>query len=117
MKRLQLFLMTLLMLLGSTSLRAAEMYAVLNNNTLTFYYDNSKSSRTGTKYSMNKTGNAPSWYNNTSITGVVFDASFAGARPTTCYGWFYGLEGLKTITGIGNLNTSNVESMYSMFNK
>ncbi|MBO6027392.1 MAG: BspA family leucine-rich repeat surface protein, partial [Bacteroidales bacterium] len=94
-----------------------EMYAVLNNNTLTFYCDNSKSSRTGTKYSMNVTGNAPKWYNNTSITGVVFDASFAGARPTTCYGWFYGLEGQKTITGIGNLNTSNVESMYSMFNK
>ncbi|MBP5386710.1 MAG: hypothetical protein J6Y97_04895, partial [Prevotella sp.] len=67
MKRLQLFLMALLMLLGSMPSMAVEMYAVLNNNTLTFYYDNSKSSRTGTKYSMNVTGNAPKWYNNTSI--------------------------------------------------
>ena len=117
MKRLQLFLMTLLMLLGSTASRAVEMYAVLNNNTLTFYYDNSKASRTGTKYNMNKTGNAPNWYNKTSITEVVFDASFADAKPTTCYGWFYGLEGLKTITGIGNLNTEKVESMYAMFHK
>ena len=116
MKRLQLFLMAILMLLGSTASRAAEMYAVLSGSTLTFYYDDSKASRTGSKYSMNSGASAPGWAQKTTITSVVFNSSFSGARPTTCYAWFYGLTGLKTITGINYLNTSSVTNMYGMFN-
>ena len=116
MKRLQLFLMAILMLLGSTASRAAEMYAVLSGSTLTFYYDDSKASRTGSKYSMNSGASAPGWAQKTTITSVVFNSSFSSARPTTCYAWFYGLAGLKTITGINYLNTSSVTNMYGMFN-
>ena len=118
MKKLQLFLITLLMLLGASAMRAAEAYAVLDGSTLTFYYDNNKASRTGTKFSMNKAGYAPNWTQNTyptKITSVVFDSSFSGATPATCMGWFNGLTNLKTITGIKNLNTSSATEMRMMF--
>jgi surface protein len=49
------------------------------------------------------------------VTKVVFDPSFAGARPTTTYDWFYGMENLQSITGMSYLNTSEVTDMGSMF--
>ena len=39
-----------------------EAYAVYNNGTLTFYYDTSKSSRTGDKYDITNYGSVPGWY-------------------------------------------------------
>ena len=116
MKRLKLFLMTLLILAGSVASRAAtEMYAVLNSGKLTFYYDGSKASRPGTKYAMNTAGYAPGWFNNTAIKTVEFDSSFKNARPTTCDFWFYKLTNLTSVTGMANLNTSSATSMNSMF--
>ena len=116
MKRLKLFLITLLILTGSVASRAAtEMYAVLNGSTLTFYYDGSKSSRSGTKYTMNSAGYSPKWAKNTTIKTVVFDSSFKNARPKATTGWFWNLSSLTTITGISNLNTSAVTDMQMMF--
>ena len=98
-------------------LSAQEPYAVYDKttSTLTFKY--------GTKpagaYSLNEGDYTPDWYNpdyNTNIiTKVVFDASFANARPTSCHGWFLGCEYLTTIEGIENLNTENVTNMSDMF--
>ena len=45
----------------------------------------------------------------------MFDASFANARPTSCYAWFQNFENLKQIAGIENLNTANVTDMSNMF--
>lgn len=53
--------------------------------------------------------------NNDKITTVKFDKSFSMARPTSTDFWFWGLRKLKTIIGIENLNTSEVEGMDSMF--
>ena len=50
------------------------------------------------------------------MTKVVFDPSFASARPTSTYGWFYDMTNLQTITGIEYLNTSEVTNMGHMFN-
>ena len=89
-----------------------------SNTTLTFYYDNQRSSRTGTTYDLNTGGNDTGWDTDgtkTSVTKVVFDPSFAGARPTTTYDWFYGMENLQSITGMSYLNTSEVTDMGSMF--
>ena len=95
---------------------SSEMYAVLSGSTLTFYYDNQKSSRSGTKYGMNTGTNSPAWLSKaSSITKVVFNSSFANARPTTCYMWFDGMENLTTITGVSYFNTSNVTNMSCMF--
>ena len=49
------------------------------------------------------------------MTKVVFDPSFAGARPTTTCDWFYGMTNLQSITGIEYLNTSEVIYMNWMF--
>ena len=61
-------------------------------------------------------GKVPSWYSYRQyIYKVVFDKSFADARPQTCSYWFYGQYNLKSISGLENLNTSKVTDMCSMF--
>ena len=113
-------LMLLALLLCSARASAQEAYACYTsgNTTLTFYYDNQRSSRSGTTYAMNTGNNRPGWYNddtNASVTKVVFDPSFAAARPTSTYSWFYDMEKLVSITGINYLNTSEVTNMVVMF--
>ena len=46
---------------------------------------------------------------------MVFDTSFANARPTSCYYWFYECKNLANIEGIENLNTEKVTNMELMF--
>ena len=48
---------------------------------------------------------------------MVFDPSFAGARPTSTFYWFYGMRNLETLTGLEYLNTSEVTRMDAMFNR
>ena len=103
-----------------TDKNAPEAYACYtsSNTTLTFYYDNQRSSRTGTTYDLNPASTRPGWYTdgtNTNVTKVVFDPSFAGARPTATYDWFYSMINLQTITGMNYLNTSEVTNMSWMF--
>ncbi len=96
----------------------AEPYAVLSTNgkTLTFYYDEKFGRRPGTMFDMNTEANSPEWHSYIpSVTRVVFDPSFADARPTSCYYWFRGMSSLTTITGIEYLNTDNVTNMRNMF--
>ncbi|MBO4850962.1 MAG: BspA family leucine-rich repeat surface protein, partial [Prevotella sp.] len=102
-------------------------YAELTNSgkTLTFYHDKKWNNRTGTIYSINVADNswsyseAPTWNNPTiskNITSVVFDSSFANARPTSCVCWFEGMSNLTSISGMASyLNTSRSSSMYRMF--
>jgi surface protein len=97
---------------------AQEAYAnyTPSNTTLTFYYDNQRNRRTGTTYDLNTGSTQPEWIAiNSSLTKVIFDSSFAGARPTSTYYWFNGTEGLQSITGIEYLNTSEVTNMTYMF--
>ena len=94
---------------------AAEAYACYtsSNTTLTFYYDDQRSSRPGTTYLL--IGNAP-WYDiRTSVTKVVFDPTFADARPTSGFYWFYEMTNLTTIEGLNYLNTENMTNMNGMF--
>ena len=59
----------------------------------------------------------PAWLSTVkgTVTKVVFDASFKNVKPTKCLNWFYQCGKLATITGIGNLNTSEVTTMQQMF--
>ena len=94
----------------------SQPYAVYNNNTLTFYCDNQRSSREGTTYDLNTENIAPDWLEHQeTITKVVFDISFANARPTTAFRWFGRFKSLMEIQGISNLNTSEVTDMRAMF--
>ena len=101
--------------------KVAESYAVFDEatNTLTFKHDTNKPAGA---FALNEGDNAPGWYksnddgsNANIIKKVVFDASFANARPTSCYKWFYGCTDLTTIEGIEYLNTENVTNMGWMF--
>ena len=95
-------------------------YAVLSSDgkTLTFYCDGLKNTRPGTKYDLNEGANNPGWYSDNSygnVTTVVFDPSFADARPTSTYWWFSNMGNLSSIEGIEYLNTSKVINMSRMF--
>ena len=105
--------------------KVAESYAVFDEttNTLTFKHDTNKPAGA---FALNEGKNLPGWYkfddNNHShnaniIKKVIFDASFANARPTSCYNWFYGCTDLTTIEGIEYLNTENVTNMSWMFSE
>ena len=68
------------------------------------------------EYELNSGKNQPKWNtHNRKISKVVFEASFANARPTNCYGWFKSFRNLTQIAGIENLNTENVKDMSDMF--
>ena len=87
-----------------------DAYGELNNGVLTLYYDTDREERAGTTFDIS------SWYDQRNeITKVIFDASFADARPTIINAWFYGCENLKEIQGMENLNTSEVSEMGEMF--
>lgn len=49
-------------------------------------------------------------------TSVVIDESFKNYPLSSCSGMFKEFKNVITITGLGNLNTSNVTSMCGMFN-
>ena len=120
--RLLLAILMCLPICGSPAFaQEAESYAVFDEatNTLTFKRDNNKPDGA---FALNEVENAPGWYkpdgngdNTNIIKKVVFDASFANARPTSCYKWFYNCTELTTIEGIEYLNTENVTDMSWMF--
>ena len=123
--RFLLVIMLCLPVWGSqASAQKPESYAVLDETTgtLTFKHDTKKPAGA---YQLNSYNQVPGWFvedhlngivvNKNRIEKVVFDASFADARPTSCAYWFVGCTDLKTIEGIEYLNTENVVNMENMF--
>ena len=116
--RFALFPLMLLMLLLLPTRMVAQTdpaYAEYDGatRTLTFKCGPSKPEEA---YELNVGNNIPGWLaKRSNIEKVVFDASFANARPTSCYGWFVGCHCLTKIEGIENLNTESVEDMSYMF--
>ena len=85
------------------------------DGTLTFFLA-SKETLGENEYELNSGKNLPGWMKHTlGITKVVFDTSFANARPTSCYKWFFWCEKLNQVEGIKNLNTKEVTDMADMF--
>ena len=90
-------------------------YAMFDNatETLTFSY---KGFKPEGAYELNEGENNPEWISkNSYVKKVVFDASFANARPTSCNEWFFSCSNLTTIEGIEYLNTAKVTNMNNMF--
>ena len=123
---LSLMLMVITVTLPTTLLaqatagdEAAEPYAVLtdSNTVLTFYYDGQKAARNGMGVGPFSSTTARGWHSaRETITSVVFDDSFANYDALTSMNmWFYGLANLTAVTGVSNLNTSNVTSLRSTF--
>ena len=118
MKKRRLLSFLVLLMIAVTSAWAQEKvaYAVWDSDatTLTFKYDANKP--TSNAWEINTGTTRPGWYSKrTSVTKVVFDASFADARPTSFYYWFYGCANLTSIEGVTNLNASEVTNSDRMF--
>lgn len=97
-----------------------EPYAVYEDGVLTFYCDGERDSRSGTMYDIPEAKGdsyeTPGWYyRRKSIELVIFDSSFANARPTSTGSWFNECSSLTEIRGIRYLNTSDVVTMDCMF--
>ena len=100
---------------GYFTLKPSTAYVVFDatNGTLTFRYDGGKPEGA---YDLNEGTNSPTWAKHAAnIKKVVFAASFAKARPTSCYNWFRYCEKLTQIEGIEHLNTEEVTDMSWMF--
>ena len=123
--------MALLLLPQSAQAQEKEAYVVKSSDqkTLTFYYDDQKSSRTGTVWGMwgikeTRIGDYgktyPAWSGTwhtpeSKVTTAVFDASFKNYLPQSTEFWFLNFKKLKKIEGLTNLNTSEVTTMSGMF--
>lgn len=96
---------------------AKKAWAKYDNSvkSLTFYYGEKGELGDG-EYEMND-DQEPEWIteHKADIVRVVFDVSFASARPKSCNSWFMECEKLEAIDGIENLNTSMVTDMWHMF--
>jgi surface protein len=108
-------LLFLLMLLVPMCGQAAEQgYAVFDpaTGTLTFSYGEKPAGEY--VYDTDNTGEfGPSWTEK--LRKVVFESSFAKARPRTTKWWFVAASELIVIDGLQNLNTSQVVNMLGMF--
>ena len=91
-------------------------YAEFDGSTGTLTFTSGPSKPKGA-YALNEGASEPGWLTHKNeIKEVVFDASFACARPTNCYGWFKDFTNLTTIEGFEYLNTENVTNMTGVFN-
>ena len=117
----KVLLMLFCILTGVQTVKAIDAYVVINNNVLTFYYDDDWDSREGTKYTVDldpQTDLMPMWSSDesrSSIKKVVFDPSFANVSPRCLYHWFGFMLSLESIEGLNYLNTSEATNMSYMF--
>ena len=109
---------------GKAQTKEAYVVQSADKTTLTFKYDGlrrlARKVKTWGIDDKHEGSIFPAWAGNFNETNtqtkkVVFDESFKGYRPTRTNGWFYNCSGLQAIEGIGNLNTSQVTYMASMF--
>ena len=103
-----------------TDLLPLEAYAVFNDATatLTFYYDAFRGvhDRTESTMGLPEYGVDPMWSaNSANVQHVVFEPTFANARPTNTYHWFFGMGNLQNIRGLQYLNTADVVLTTGMF--
>ena len=89
-------------------------YALLSNNTLTFYYGEEKPEGALSIRTSSDDSNWPVALCRT-ITNVVFDKSFKEYKPFKTSSWFRDCENLTELSGMENINTEDLEYMDEMF--
>jgi surface protein len=98
---------------------SSKVYAVINDDTMSFYCDTCRYSREGTVYSLDIVWwNTPEWCWDKiikNITTVRFDSTFADVRPKSTSSWFEEMKNLTTIIGMEYLNTSEAYDISYMF--
>ena len=122
MKKINILLVLLLLMSINAFSQTSQpvAYAVLKDNTLTFYYNDKKPEKA---YDVEKMVLHKRLYvikewttKHKRIKTVVFDQSFKDYTPKSCGMWFLSCDNLTSIKGINeNLNTSEVTDMFGMF--
>lgn len=102
-----------------------SMYAELEGETLTFYYDGERKQRLGNTYSRSGLTALNDFDNfdyttmriegKPKVTEIIINPSLANYPARTYYGCFLNWYDLKTINGLEHLNTSRIKSMFAMF--
>lgn len=111
---------------STTNIRDA--YGVLENGTMTLYYDTKKNERSGQIFedlvtSLSGTFDCANSFedeilscpSSPEMTACVIDSSFADYKLESAACFFYNCDHLKTITGLNRLNLSQVIDMSGMF--
>ena len=109
-----------MLLLIMASSHAQEAYAVYTSasNTLTFFYDEYKATRTGIVYDIGDGTDDPAWEGTEvgeAVTKVVISDSFRNIRLRGGKSLFSFMKNLQSITGLQNLDTSEMTTMNGMF--
>ena len=115
MKQAKVLFILLMLFVPMCAWTVEQGYAVYNSQrgTLTFRYGEKPSG--WYVYDTDNTGEyGPSWPVE-KLKKVVFEASFANARPRTTKWWFVAASELMVIEGLQYLNTSQVVNMLGMF--
>ena len=90
-------------------------YAILDTSTGTLTFKYGPMPEGDNVFETENTGTKGPW-DRSVIKTVIFESSYSAARPTTTEGWFSSCTLLTSISGIENLNTSEVTDMHNMFN-
>ena len=101
-----------------TAYAAVTMNADSKPEAVSFYYDTGSATRATANPNVLivKDLNQQHPWTGSSLTSATFDASFANVTGLINLSeWFYGCSALTSISGLENLNTSNVTTMYNMF--
>ena len=115
MKKITFFLALICLMLLNVAANAQEAYVTVKDGVATFKFDSKKA--TG-DYPIRDGVTDSRWPSDvcSSITKVVFDASFKSYTPVMCTGWFSGFVNLTEVVGINeNFNSSKVYWFYYMF--
>ena len=112
-KKIYLLIFVFVMMVANVGAEPTA-YAEYQDGVLVFRYGEKPNK--SNVYDASDTGSYPGWYDiRNSISTVMFDSSFITARPKSCNSWFRGMVNLTTMSGLYNLNTSNVTDMSYMF--
>lgn len=107
--------MLMLMLMPTTALADEIPVAVFSDDgkTMTFTYADESKVDSKTTFKLGEWTRKDSI--DTLVVKVLFDQSFAKARPTSTSYWFFHFNKVKSIDGLKYLNTSEVTDMSFMF--
>ena len=112
-KKIYLLIFVFVMMVANVGAEPTA-YAEYQDGVLVFRYGEKPNK--SNVYDASDTGSYPGWYDiRNSISTVMFESSFITARPKSCNSWFRGMVNLTTMSGLYNLNTSNVTDMSYMF--
>ena len=110
----KLFTLICLLVLAASTSWAQQLYTTFKYGTLNYYYDDQMDSRSGEKEVYDQSVGLSISYKKDVLEANI-TPSMKDAPLTSTDRMFYGLQNMKSIHGLENLNTTNVTNMSRMF--